>query len=222
MSNDATSLTAWLSDLEKEVAEKVVLIAGIRQKLGLDPAAPISPLVPPTAGAAGSGSNGTWNGSIASIRSDEFYRMTLPDAIKKFLDMAKRPQGPKTIADAMKQGGILSNSGNFKVMVASTLKRMRSRDILVNNQEGWGLADWYKGRGKAPDPPPSRRPAKKAANKKLRVWTPAKAASAAKKPSPPSAAGRKNPASAFVGEKIKSGMSMKDAWAAWREQKAKG
>jgi hypothetical protein len=212
MSTNATDLAAWLSELEKEVAEKAVVIASIRQRLGMDPTVPLAGVVTPSVGAAGSGMNATFNGDVSSLRSDTFYRMTLPDAIKKFLDMAKRPQGPKIIADAMLQGGILSQSGNFPVMVASTLKRMRSRGILVNNKEGWGLADWYSGRGKPPEPPPSRRPKKRGSKgKKAATSRPATGTQAKKS--------NHSGYNDFMAERRRAGKSMAEIAVEWQAQK---
>jgi hypothetical protein len=153
MENGHSELMAWLAELEAEQAQRAVVIATLRQKLGL-PAedglgvtvalptisagatvAPMTPMTPATGG----------------LRSDTFFRLSIPEAIKKYLGMVKRPQSPKDIAYSLKQGGVLSQSADFNSTVHTALSRLSVAGDLVKTKEGWGLSEWYPS-GKRPEP----------------------------------------------------------------------
>lgn len=77
-------------------------------------------------------------------RSDAFFGMTIPDAIRKYLTMAKRPQSPKAIATALELGGLPHQSKNFYGTVFTALKRQEGKDLVKVKSE-WALSEWYSG-----------------------------------------------------------------------------
>jgi hypothetical protein len=81
------------------------------------------------------------------VRSDSFFGLTFPQAAKKYLAIAKRPQSAKEIAEALNRGGITHQSTNFTNTIYTTLKREDDRggDIIKVGKH-WGLASWYPGR----------------------------------------------------------------------------
>lgn len=82
-----------------------------------------------------------------AIRSDEFFGMSVPDAIKKYLDIRKRPQSPSEITKGLKDGGFVTRAKDFSLSVATTLRRLKKRGEVVHLSEKrqWGLAAWYPG-----------------------------------------------------------------------------
>lgn len=144
--SEQSELEGWLSEIEAQIAPLLVLRTSLRQRLGMDPDgdAP-SGLLPVAAAGAGASRNAQASAPahVGPLRSDTFFRLSIPDAIKKYLGIAKRPMGPKAIADALKQGGVLSQASHFYANVTTALKRLRDQGEVVNTKEGWGLAEWY-------------------------------------------------------------------------------
>lgn len=79
-----------------------------------------------------------------SLAPDTFFRMTVPDAIKKYLNIAKRPRTAKDITAALDSGGLTHQAKNLYATVYPTLLRMESANEVVRVGKGeWGLSEWY-------------------------------------------------------------------------------
>lgn len=84
------------------------------------------------------------------LAPDTFFRMTVPQAIKTFLSIAKRPQKAKTITTALDDGGLTHQAKDLYATVYPTLLRMEQANEVVRIGKGeWGLAEWYPGGRKA-------------------------------------------------------------------------
>jgi len=138
MPEESNPYAAVLADLERERDQITSMIAMIKRRMGMtSDDAPItaSPL---------SGTDSSVIGQAADLQSDAFFGMSIPEAIKKFLAITKRPRRTAEIAKALEAGGLAHTSKNWVATVQSTLSRMRS--IVVKVPNGWGLLEWYPGR----------------------------------------------------------------------------
>jgi len=82
-----------------------------------------------------------------SIPSDAFFQMSIPDAIRKYLGIAKRPRSIRDISEALEHGGLTTQSKSLYNTTATALSRMSGKEggvVKVNND--WGLMEWYPGR----------------------------------------------------------------------------
>ncbi len=203
MDREQSELSTWLEELEAEHAARALVIASVRQRLGL---AADGDLGGQSAPNHTGGKRGT-EVVTGPLRSDTFFRLSVPDAIKKYLAMAKRPQSPKEIAVALKQGGVLSQAAHFYANVTTALKRLKDSGDVVNTKEGWGLAAWYPNKPKADVPAPKKKTAraKPVSRKKSRSHRPKKATTGGWHQ--------------FLGEAAKEGKTMAEAAAEWREIK---
>jgi hypothetical protein len=130
--------TAVLADMEAKRTALDSAIAGIRQWLSL-----------------GGGSEDTLGATSPQaekrldspeIKFDSFFGLSIPDAIRKFLAMTKRPQSVSDITKAFQEGGMTTTSKNLLTTVGSTLSRLKQVDgDLVSVQGKWGLREWYPG-----------------------------------------------------------------------------
>ncbi len=79
------------------------------------------------------------------IRSDSFFKMTIPNAAKKYLRIKKKPQFAPEIAQALERGGYTHQSSDFTQTVATTLLRIWERDgtIVKLPNKQWALGEWY-------------------------------------------------------------------------------
>ncbi len=79
------------------------------------------------------------------VSSDAFFKMNVPDAIKAFLNIVKRPQTTRSITDALQTGGLTHRAKDLYQTVFPTLMRMKDRGDIEKLANGeWGLAEWYR------------------------------------------------------------------------------
>lgn len=79
-----------------------------------------------------------------TVASDAFFRMTVQDAIKKCLNIFKRPMSAKDITSALDDGGLTHQAKNLYATVYPTLLRMESVNEVARVAKGeWGLSEWY-------------------------------------------------------------------------------
>lgn len=138
--------TAVLADLEAKRGQIDAAIAVIRALVGESGAAPQE---------EGNGDEeGQTKPSPASssvpqrntaIQSDTFFRLSTSAAVKKFLGMAKRPQTPRMIADALRAGGQVhaTDEKTAYTNVYTALKRGQDKDFVQTRTKDWGLVEWY-------------------------------------------------------------------------------
>ena len=78
------------------------------------------------------------------IPSDAFFRMSVPEAITKYLNMVKGPRSAKEITQALKEGGFTSKAQNLYATVFPTLMRMKKAGVVDKvSGSNWGLVAWY-------------------------------------------------------------------------------
>jgi hypothetical protein len=72
-----------------------------------------------------------------------FRGQGLSDAIRLYLEMAKRKQTNTEIKNALMEGGLATTSDFFDQTLSSTLHRMRKKGELLHFKDGWDLAVSY-------------------------------------------------------------------------------
>ncbi len=99
-------------------------------------------------GGDGNGNGGNSSQRVAEVRSDSFFNMKAPEAIKVYLGMAKRPQSVAEIKDALERGGLITQAKELYNNLYTAIKRMENDGVVVKVKEKWGLAEWYPARPK--------------------------------------------------------------------------
>jgi hypothetical protein len=81
-----------------------------------------------------------------SLAPDTFFRMSVPQAIKTYLNIAKRPKNAQDITAALDRGGLTHKAKNLYATVYPTLLRMaEAGEVARIGKREWGLANWYPG-----------------------------------------------------------------------------
>ncbi len=225
MADQPVDLATYLMELEADRAKLDVLIAGIRGRLGLGAENGNAPSPSPAMPQRDSGVPGR-------VRPDEFFRMSIPESIRRYLEIMKAPQAPTAIVSALKAGGVLSESKNFYTTVWTAIKRGKASGELVNTKTGWALSEWYPNRPKAPDDDSGARSGKKRRKGAQRAKKPSRQGKSAKKREKPAAGqdaqataqpsggeGKRTNYNTFMSQEMKAGKTMKQAAEAWRKQK---
>jgi hypothetical protein len=148
MAPEPVDYDAVLQDLEGKRAALDAAITALRYALNMGATATLN------GGAAGA-PVATKAIDPANIRDDAFFGMSIGDAAKRYLEMVKRKQSVKEIADALDRGGLPHTSANFMNTVGTMLNRAAKNDpelVRVGRGE-WGLAGWYGNRRPKPEPP---------------------------------------------------------------------
>jgi hypothetical protein len=86
----------------------------------------------------------------AEIESHAFFSMSIPDAAKKFLEGARKPQATPAIADALRRGGMTTTSKDFTNTVGAALRRQADDGDIVKVGNDWGLREWFPGLKRRP------------------------------------------------------------------------
>lgn len=226
MPDQGTELGAYLSKLLEQRARLDIIIADVQRELGVseDGEAPVSASINVMLATAGREPI-----QRGRLRPDEFFGMSIPEAIKAYLAIMKQPQSPKSMVDGLKAGGVLTNAKNFYPNVTTALKRLRQAEQVVLTPNGWGLTAWYPNRPKSADDGKRGRSGKKkrmAKGSTKRQGAAKKGARESPTPKPAvnsAANGARKPKSgylAFVADQMKAGKTMADAAAEWRKHKA--
>lgn len=146
---------AVLADLEAKRSQIEAAIQGIRALVALGitdmPAGATVAQEASTTGDNGAGpAVRTPNAStVPGIASDAFFKLSTAAAIKKYLNMAKRPQTARLIADALHAGGQIhaTDPQTAYMNVSSALRR--NADFEQTRTKEWGLAEWYGSKGES-------------------------------------------------------------------------
>jgi hypothetical protein len=71
--------------------------------------------------------------------------MSVPEAIRAYLNLVKRPQSARDITDALQAGGLTHRATNLYQTVFPTLQRMMKVSGEVDKlPDGlWALSEWY-------------------------------------------------------------------------------
>ncbi len=101
--------------------------------------------VRPLAGQSAPRANLALNG--IEIRSDTFFGLSVPEAIRKLMAMKRKPLTPAEIAEDLEKGGLTHSSASFVNTVGSVLHRLAKGDsgIILVKRGQYGLAEWYPG-----------------------------------------------------------------------------
>jgi hypothetical protein len=85
-------------------------------------------------------------GEEAEIQHDSFFAMTIADASRKYLGIAKATKSTADICAALERGGLKHSSKDFPTTVRSIL---RQHEVFTRVPNGdWGLTEWYPGMGR--------------------------------------------------------------------------
>ncbi len=133
---EETDYEKLLADLEEERAGIDLMIAFVKRRMGKLAEAASSALPAKPAG--------TIPERSFRLQQDTFFRMSVPDAIKKYLNIVKRPKTAKDITAGLDSGGLTHQAKNLYATVYPTLLRMEKANEVVRVGKGeWGLAEWY-------------------------------------------------------------------------------
>ncbi|HJZ66401.1 MAG TPA: hypothetical protein VKD70_18900 [Candidatus Acidoferrum sp.] len=151
--SDIENYEKLLADAEQErarVAEELagidLMIAFLKKRLGR----PDTPSVGPKVSIVPdydvlSGVDFRKAETAVHLRPDAFFKMNVPDAIREYLNITKRPRSARQITDALESGGLTHRAKNLYQTVFPTLQRMQASGLVEKLGNGdWGLAEWYK------------------------------------------------------------------------------
>jgi hypothetical protein len=87
------------------------------------------------------GSTPSGDGPSGKIAHDAFLKMSIPDAAKKYLGMARQKKDTQSIIEALEQGGLPRSE--YSTVYAVLRRREKQVGDIVNMKGDWALAEWY-------------------------------------------------------------------------------
>jgi hypothetical protein len=163
MSADGIDYKAVIADLKARRAALDAVIVGLEQWQGLG-GSEDSPLL--------NRESTDQRSEPTEIKSDTFFGLSIPDAIRKCFRISKRPLSLSELTNSLKSGGLLTSATDLMATVSGTLQRVKrqSGEVVSLGNGQWGLAEWYPGLRKekieaVAKPRGKRRRAKKVARK---------------------------------------------------------
>jgi hypothetical protein len=144
MSNKTLDYVAFLADLEAKRAALDNTIAAFRNALVHGTLGEIGELPVSIDGVVAT-TYSPLSANGGEVPAGAFLGKSIPDATKLYLEIVKKKQTSAEIADALRKGGMETNSKNFPQMVHSVLDRARKANtgIVKLDRSHWGLAAWY-------------------------------------------------------------------------------
>ncbi len=79
--------------------------------------------------------------ALVAIHPDTFFGLSIIEAAKKFLKMARRAQHAAAIAAALEQGGLKRPADN--VLSGVLVRAAKGREVTKVGKGMWGLSEWY-------------------------------------------------------------------------------
>jgi len=77
------------------------------------------------------------------IPDGAFHGKSIPEAIRLYLELMRKKQTAREIAEGLKKGGTESTSKYFDKMIYATLDRLKKAGHVVKIEGNWGLPAWY-------------------------------------------------------------------------------
>lgn len=123
MSTEPINYEAVLADIDARIAKLQTTREGIVELIALG---------------GGTTPSGSPSGKIAH---DEFLKMSIPDATKKYLTMARQKKDTQSIIDALEQGGLPRSQ--YSTVYAVLSRREKKVGDIINMKGDWALLEWY-------------------------------------------------------------------------------
>lgn len=121
MSDQAINYEAVLADIEARIAQLQATANGIRAIIAMGGASP--------------------NGPSGKLAHDAFLKMSIPEATKKYLTIARQKKSTQDIIDALEQGGLPRSE--YQSVYSVLRRREKQVGDIINMQGDWALAEWY-------------------------------------------------------------------------------
>lgn len=104
-------------------------------------------------------------GQPIDLPEGAFHGKSVPACIELYLSAARKKKTNKEIVDALREGGVESNS-KLDNTVNAALFKLKSNGVALRFKDGWGLSSWYPAHIRAVTPSAPKRAKKKAKAKK--------------------------------------------------------
>jgi hypothetical protein len=100
-----------------------------------------------------------------------FIGKSVPACIELYLSSVKKKRTNKEIADALREGGVESNS-KLDNTVNGALFKLKNDGVVLRFKDGWGLSSWYPSHIRAVNPAPAKKAKKKGKKKEPKNLSP--------------------------------------------------
>ena len=129
------TFNTWVDTAIQSMRQVLAAVSGIPQAAANTPVGPA----------------GTPSLAPASVTPDAFFGLSIGDAAIRYLQIVKRQQSTREIADALVDAHYPHTSQNFVNTVNTALyRRSKDEEDVIRIGRNWALAEWYPGRRRSP------------------------------------------------------------------------
>ena len=143
MASDTTAQDPFLASIEAKIAALQALADSYRTAISVGAFG--QPGEPGVLGPVSLVATGVLRPSTGPVElpTGAFRGTGMAAAIRMYLEAARRKQTFRQIADALKEGGLVSTAENFDKTLNTTLHRLKAGGELIQFKDGWDLASSY-------------------------------------------------------------------------------
>jgi len=164
MADEKMDFTAeFTNQVKAQISALQAVLASVEQASAVGALRPIEGLDLPSHALAGGRSDGF--GVPTDLPQGAFIGKSVPACIELYLSAVKKKKTNKEIVDALREGGVESNS-KLDNTVNGALFKLKNDGIVLRFKDGWGLSSWYPAHIRAVTPTTSPKKTKKKGKKK--------------------------------------------------------
>jgi hypothetical protein len=146
MNSENPDWAAFIADVETKIAVLQALLTSLKSAQALGAIGQQGEVIQPSPASATTSVGNpivTISGPM-DLPAGVFLRKSLATGIELYLQTARSKKTTREIAQALKDGGVESTSGNFESVVAAKLSWLKRGGKVLKMQDGsWALAEWY-------------------------------------------------------------------------------
>lgn len=164
MADEKMDFTAqFINQIKGQISALQGVLASVEQASAVGALRPVEGIdVSPQASAAGRSDS---FGVPMDLPQGAFLGKSVPACIELYLSAVKKKKTNKEIVDALRAGGVESNS-KLENTVNGALFKLKNDGVVLRFDDGWGLSSWYPAHIRAVSPAISPKKAKKKGKKK--------------------------------------------------------
>lgn len=164
MADEKVDFTAqFINQIKAQISALQGVLASVEQASAVGALRPIDGIDLSSQALAGGRSDSF--GVPTDLPQGAFLGKSVPACIELYLSAVKKKKTNKEIVDALRAGGVESNS-KLENTVNGALFKLKNDGVVLRFDDGWGLSSWYPAHIRAVAPAASTKKTKKKGKKK--------------------------------------------------------
>jgi hypothetical protein len=167
MADEMLDFTAqFINQIKAQISALQGVLASVEQASAVGALRPVEGIDLSSQASTGGRSDGL--GLPIDLPQGAFMGKSVPACIELYLSAVRKKKTNKEIVDALREGGVESNS-KLDNTVNAALFKLKSNGVVLRFKDGWGLSSWYPAHIRAVNPAAPAKRTKKKGSRKVRA-----------------------------------------------------